>query len=183
MIFHCKIYFVFFFVFVVYAKNTFLLQLYLQYTDLEWSILAVCTLQWHQYFPRSHHTQCSTHYWIYTPLLCLHLECYPLPVAADQLCKELYQSIQITRMLTLWMHVYSKIKTVNSIYLPFCVTKISIYKIRKQNNNIAQKSTWPGERHDFQFWFNPKWQYTEDSLHKIKLPELSQLANLNEGCS
>ena len=56
--------------------------------DLEWSTQAVCTLQWHQYCSRSHHTQCPTHCSYRCPL-CLHLECYLQPISLDQLSMEL----------------------------------------------------------------------------------------------
>ena len=57
-------------------------------TDFEWSIPALDTPQQRQHFPRSHHTQCPTHCSCRSPLF-LHLLCYLLPVAADQLYKEL----------------------------------------------------------------------------------------------
>ena len=57
--------------------------------DLESSIPVVDTPQQHQYFPRSHHTQSPTHCSCRSPL-CLHLQCYLLPVAADQLYMELH---------------------------------------------------------------------------------------------
>ena len=56
--------------------------------NLEWSILAVDTQPWHHYCPRSHHTQCPTHCSYRSPLF-PHLEYYHLPVAVDQLYKEL----------------------------------------------------------------------------------------------
>ena len=61
---------------------------YCMVVDLGLRSLTVDTLQWHQHFPRSHRTQCPTHCLCRSPL-CLHLQCYLLPVAADQLCKEL----------------------------------------------------------------------------------------------
>jgi len=60
-------------------------------SDLEWSILAVDTPQWHQYCSSHHHTQYPTHC-SYTSPLCLHLEYYHPPVAVDQLCMELQQN-------------------------------------------------------------------------------------------
>ena len=56
---------------------------------LEWSILAVGTPLWHQYYSRSHHTQCPTHCSYRSPLS-LHLERYFLQVGADRLCKVLF---------------------------------------------------------------------------------------------
>jgi len=75
------------------AKNTFIKhKLYIiepeKLSDLEWSIQAVDTPQWHQYCSMSHHTQCPTHC-SYRSLLGPHLECYLLLISADQLCKEL----------------------------------------------------------------------------------------------
>ena len=60
----------------------------LWHADLQQSILAVDTPQWHLYCSRSHHTQCPTHCSYRSPL-CLHWECYLPLVAADQLYKEL----------------------------------------------------------------------------------------------
>ena len=62
------------------------------YSDLEWSILAVDTPQWHHHSPRRHHTQYPTHWYEYRSRLCPHLECYLLPVAADQLYMGLHDN-------------------------------------------------------------------------------------------
>ena len=57
-------------------------------SDLEWSILAVDTQQWHQYCSNHHHTQCPTHHSNRSPL-CPHLEHYLQLTAVDQLSMEL----------------------------------------------------------------------------------------------
>ena len=67
--------------------------------DLESSILAVDTPQWHQYCSRSHHTQYPTHCSYRSPL-CPHLECYHLPVAADQLYMELHKKVVLQQCTT-----------------------------------------------------------------------------------
>ena len=45
--------------------------------------------QWHQYFPRSQDIQYPTHCSYRSPL-CLHSQCYLLPVVADQFYRELF---------------------------------------------------------------------------------------------
>ena len=69
------------------------------FSNLEWSIPALDTPQWHQQFPRSHHTQCPTH-GSCRSLLCLHLECFLLPVAAEQLYMGLYNRTEMYRNQT-----------------------------------------------------------------------------------
>ena len=59
-------------------------------SDLEWSIQAVGTPQWHQYCSSHHHTQCPTHC-LYRSPLCPHLEHYLQLTAVDQLSMELQQ--------------------------------------------------------------------------------------------
>ena len=65
--------------------NAMILMKYKPFSDLEWSILAVDTPQWHQHHSTHYHTQYPTRC-SYTSPLFLHLECYLQLIALDQLC-------------------------------------------------------------------------------------------------
>ena len=70
-------------------------------SDLDWNNLVVDTPQQHHCFPKSCHTQyptnCSHRFQV-----CLHLQCFLLPVVAGQLCKELSAGEASNCMHYLW---------------------------------------------------------------------------------
>ena len=63
------------FLWLAYKPQKKIIIIKLSITDLQWSILAVDTLPWHQYCSISHHTQCPMHC-LYRFPLSPHLECY-----------------------------------------------------------------------------------------------------------
>ena len=75
---------------------------YFRSTYLEQNIPVADTQLQHQVFPRSQYTQCPTHCSCRSPL-CLHCQCYLLPVVVDQLCKELF-TIDVYKVLRKLQH-------------------------------------------------------------------------------
>ena len=95
--------------------------LYMTKSDLAQNIQAADTPQKHQYHPRSHHTLCPTHCSCRSPL-CLHSQCYLLPVAADQVCMGLHetgryimQNFQAVKHSNTWFSETSSCIFVNTV--------------------------------------------------------------------